>query len=269
MENQNHFGRGDNIGRDKIEYNFYKSLEYKELQEKIEDLRELYSASGGEKKIRYYKRLAEAQNTMEAFKEGVIALAATFQKIEIDTTRLQKAKAHFEAGEFKEARAILDAELLEQDQEQLLQKQANLANETKENEEALKNNADEYLIKAQLTAIDFSLSNRFEQTVAYYEASLKSNRNKDNLFSYAYFLQEHKQNNRATPLYQEALEVYRKLAEANPQTYLPDVATSLNNLGNLQSAKNEQEAAEKSYQIGRASCRERLVWCRSRWSPYH
>ena len=21
--------------------------------------------------------------------------------------------------------------------------------------------------------------------------------------------------------------------------------------------------------IGRASCRERLVWCRSRWSPYH
>ena len=22
-------------------------------------------------------------------------------------------------------------------------------------------------------------------------------------------------------------------------------------------------------QIGRASCRERLVWCRSRWSPYH
>ena len=23
------------------------------------------------------------------------------------------------------------------------------------------------------------------------------------------------------------------------------------------------------WQIGRASCRERLVWCRSRWSPYH
>ena len=22
-------------------------------------------------------------------------------------------------------------------------------------------------------------------------------------------------------------------------------------------------------EIGRASCRERLVWCRSRWSPYH
>ena len=25
----------------------------------------------------------------------------------------------------------------------------------------------------------------------------------------------------------------------------------------------------KISQIGRASCRERLVWCRSRWSPYH
>ena len=25
----------------------------------------------------------------------------------------------------------------------------------------------------------------------------------------------------------------------------------------------------KDDEIGRASCRERLVWCRSRWSPYH
>ena len=25
----------------------------------------------------------------------------------------------------------------------------------------------------------------------------------------------------------------------------------------------------RAVEIGRASCRERLVWCRSRWSPYH
>ena len=30
---------------------------------------------------------------------------------------------------------------------------------------------------------------------------------------------------------QEALEIYRKLAQANHQTYLPDVAMTLNNLG--------------------------------------
>ena len=34
----------------------------------------------------------------------------------------------------------------------------------------------------------------------------------------------------------------------NPQTYLPYVATTLNNLANLQSDKNEYEEAEKSYQ---------------------
>ena len=95
----------------------------------------------------------------------------------------------------------------------------------------------------------------------------------NNLFEYAYFLQQHNQHNeaeryyqeamkrfgrelnaqRATTLnnlvplqsyknefedaqksYKEALEIRRKLAQANPQTYLPDVARTLNNLGNLQ-----------------------------------
>ena len=47
--------------------------------------------------------------------------------------------------------------------------------------------------------------------------------------------------------FKEALEIYRKLAQANPQTYLPYVAGTLNNLGNLQSDKNEFEDALKSY----------------------
>ena len=37
----------------------------------------------------------------------------------------------------------------------------------------------------------------------------------------------------------EALKIRRRLAEVNPQTYLPDVAMILNNLASLQSAKNE------------------------------
>ena len=47
--------------------------------------------------------------------------------------------------------------------------------------------------------------------------------------------------------YLEALGIRRKLAEKNPDVYLPYVATTLNNLGILQSDKNELEQAEQSY----------------------
>src|SRR3989304_5230104 len=109
----------------------------------------------------------------------------------------------------------------------------------------------------------------------------------DNLFGYAYFLQQHNQHNesevyykeamkrfgrkldaptRADTLnnlgllqsdknefddalksYKEALEIRRKLAQSDPESYLPDVAGILNNFGNLQSDKNEFEDALKSY----------------------
>src|SRR3989304_5036233 len=109
----------------------------------------------------------------------------------------------------------------------------------------------------------------------------------DNLFGYAYFLQQHNQHNesevyykeamkrfgrkldaptRADTLnnlgllqsdknefddalksYKEALEINSKLAQTNPQTYLPNVAMTLNNLGNLQKDKNEFDDALKSY----------------------
>ena len=64
----------------------------------------------------------------------------------------------------------------------------------------------------------------------YYELSLKAERNLDNLFGYAYFLQKHNQHTKASPFYDEALEIQRKLARVNPQTYLPYVAQTLINL---------------------------------------
>src|SRR5215813_11434126 len=51
----------------------------------------------------------------------------------------------------------------------------------------------------------------------------------------------------AEKAYNEALAIRRRLAETNPQTYLPDVAATLNNLAILQKAKNEFPAAEKAY----------------------
>ncbi len=48
--------------------------------------------------------------------------------------------------------------------------------------------------------------------------------------------------------YEEALKIRRELAEKNPKTYLPYVATTLNNLANLHSAKNEFPQALEKYE---------------------
>lgn len=47
--------------------------------------------------------------------------------------------------------------------------------------------------------------------------------------------------------YQEALKFYRKLAQKDPGTYLPEVAITLNNLGILHRNLKEFDDAKKSY----------------------
>ena len=44
----------------------------------------------------------------------------------------------------------------------------------------------------------------------------------------------------------EAVEIRRQLADKHPDAYLPDLAASLNNLGNIQSDLGDKEAALKS-----------------------
>ena len=48
--------------------------------------------------------------------------------------------------------------------------------------------------------------------------------------------------------YEEALNIYRELAEKEPETYLPYVAATLNNLGILDRAQNRPEEARKAFE---------------------
>jgi tetratricopeptide (TPR) repeat protein len=47
--------------------------------------------------------------------------------------------------------------------------------------------------------------------------------------------------------HEEALKTYRELAQKEPETYLPEVAQTLNNLGIVDSAQNRAEEARKSF----------------------
>ena len=51
----------------------------------------------------------------------------------------------------------------------------------------------------------------------------------------------------AVASFTEALDSYRQLAEARPDVYLPNVATTLNNLGTVQANMNRFEAAVASF----------------------
>jgi len=69
------------------------------------------------------------------------------------------------------------------------------------------------------------------------------------LFNSGYDFRERNIINANIPLflYEEALKIRRALAESNPQNWLPDIATTLNNLAALHQAKNEFSSAEAKY----------------------
>jgi tetratricopeptide (TPR) repeat protein len=52
----------------------------------------------------------------------------------------------------------------------------------------------------------------------------------------------------ARQAYEEALKIFRELARKNPETYLPYVATTLNNLGVLHHGQNRMDDARQAYE---------------------
>ncbi|MCI5158706.1 MAG: tetratricopeptide repeat protein, partial [Candidatus Electrothrix sp. AUS1_2] len=100
--------------------------------------------------------------------------------------------------------------------------------------EDLEGRANEFLLKARLSLLNpvAEGEDRFRRTEGYFEQALAAARTAEVLFEYAYFLVEQNAS-RAEPLYQEALQLLRSKAEADPKAFLSDVATTLNNLALL------------------------------------
>jgi hypothetical protein len=262
----------------KIGDNFYKSLEYKELQQKIKDLQKLMSLSDdiGER-LEYSQRLNETEKILAGFVAEVKNLYESFTKTPLNTERLRLAKSHFEAGEYREARAILNAKEIAQEVKALKTEEKDLLTKTTQNKQHLIDKANEYLILAQLTVIDYNNPNRFEETKQHFENSLKAAEFYENVFEYATFLQEHIEigtsiieykkalnitqndeqkadslhclgkvygiNNdldKSFEFFKDALIIREKIAKINPK-YLLKVADTLNNLAVLHLKKYEFE----------------------------
>ncbi|SEW44144.1 Tetratricopeptide repeat-containing protein [Chitinophaga sp. YR573] len=246
--NQLHSGTGDNIGRDKITIILGKSVEYNSLKSRIDELQEdLGETTNPERRLKKSELLNEATDQLKQFKEGVIQLAEIFTKIEINTERLRIAKEHFEAGRLREADAILKAEELAIDQIALLTAKESKHQELQDIDEKLNNNANEYLVKARLRALHYDSNDRIIKTCEYFELALKSSRLNGVVFEYALFLQGHNIFDKATLLYEELLNYYKKMDQNNPQNYKEYIANTLNNLGVLYRIKNDFERSEIVY----------------------
>ncbi len=226
--------------------NFYHSTSYQAMESNRDKLLERIQKYPDDSDFR--QELARLLQQMEDFKRDVLKLAEDFQRIPLNTERLKLAKQHFEAGEYMQARAVLDAESITQEQDALLAEQQRLQEKQATITAQLDEKANEWLLKARLTAIDYSLGDqRISQTSSYFEKALKSGRTPERLFTYAYFLDENNQYRSAETHYTEALTLYRQLAKNNPVVYLRNVAATLNNFGTLVEQDNQRREEAEIY----------------------
>ncbi len=238
---------------------------------RIKELAQKWLQELTNKQLQCSREINETQKDLEIFLIGVLNVAASLGKIDVtQNLSLQQARQLFEEGKFMEANAALDETEMDKEGEAINARSETLANK--------------YLLKAQLTALNKTLPNWFEEAKRFYEEAIKTYQSYNTCFACAYFLQTHNQHNQAIKYYQqalgfakdetekatmlnnlgllhsdknefpqaeeayrEALNIRRALAEVNPQTYLPAVATTLNNLGALHRAKNEIPQAEAAY----------------------
>ena len=230
-------------GRDAIQNvtvnNYQKSQDYQDLLAKRDDAKENVQKYPDDTKFR--QALTTAEQNLENFKRDILKLAEEINKLPLNTARLKQAVALFDAQKYAEARKVLDEKEITQEQDALLAEQQKLQEKQATIAAQLDDKANEWLLKAQLTAIDYSLGEqRIAQTSGYFDKALKSGRTPERLFTSAKFLQDNNQYRAAETFYTEALRSYRQLAKDNPTVYLPDMAQTLNNLGALVSDDSQR-----------------------------
>jgi hypothetical protein len=252
-------GSDETLAGSRKTINYFRSSQYQDLKSKWVKLNDRYSKTPQVVKVYPEKDFEadllqideeriEVQKKLCDLKGEVNRLTQTFAKIPVETDRLKFAREHFEAGNYVAARLVFNAEQMTYELDLLLSQKNQLAHQQAQYESDLIDKANEFLILAHLTAVDFTLADRNDKAIGYFQHSLKAAYTTENTSDFACFLQQHGQVTTAIPLYEKALEIYRWLAEDNPETYLPDVAVTLNNLANLQKSRNKFATAQAGHQ---------------------
>ncbi|MCQ2337729.1 MAG: tetratricopeptide repeat protein [Paludibacteraceae bacterium] len=224
--------------------------DYQYLLEQIADQKDLLSiAKDEETRLRRLTKLSELLEKKAKMEKNIwdVTLGLARMSNQNYSDKQKNAIRMMENGDFKEALALLsetDSGIIANHKK---------IEDGKETSSVLMSNINEY--KIRIDVLKSMMENGWvEKVIELYGKILDAARGyvegyelAELLFEYAKFLQEENQFHLAEQPYTEALEIRRELAATNPSAYLPDVAATLNNLGNLHSDNNRYEEAEEEY----------------------
>ena len=191
--------------------------------------------------------------------KGLIAEFVQFlfehtDKITEEAMQLREAGDSFLAETLEEIKKVLTGE-----SEQSL---TAIYEKFKEQERQNEVKALEELIEAAQIALSFMEARDF------YERLIELSPTIENHFDYARMLQSLNDFGKARSHYEEALQVLRELVEKDSETYKPDLAGTLNNLGNLLSDTNELKQARAYYEEARLIYQELAEMNPEAYRPY-
>ncbi len=191
---------------------------------------------------------------METIRRKMLEVATEFTKVPVLSERLARAQEYFATGDFMAARAVLNPEQMIRDFDQLAHMKKKGEGDPEKLAEQLGNNANEFSILASLTASDLSVPDHFKKASYYFEKAITASRDSEEpeftaekIMTYAYFLEDNNQEDDALPLFQEAAEMVKPMAKAEPERFEPGLAQILNDLGALYYKLHNFEEAGKSY----------------------
>ena len=102
------------------------------------------------------------------------------------------------------------------------------------------------VLKGLIEAAQIQFS--FGEARSFYERLIELSPTIEHHFKYALLLKSLNDFEKARRHYEEVLQALRELAKKNPEAYKPDVATTLNNLGNLLRNTNDLKQAQDYYE---------------------
>ncbi|PHN07779.1 tetratricopeptide repeat protein [Flavilitoribacter nigricans] len=184
------------------------------------------------------QQISEEESIMRA---NILDLALSLDKMR-DSEKIQQIKQAYTQGSLKQVEDILPEDYLITQFNQYLHNQQQLEQVS----EQLVDNANEFLVKAEITNLNYEREDRFEKAIFYYEKgqiSVKVSKKLSHIaayqYDYAFFLQRHFVFPQARTLYLESLEIKRTLNREDPGEHAFDLSMILNNLGILCSNTNE------------------------------
>jgi tetratricopeptide (TPR) repeat protein len=200
------------------------------------------------------KEIDELQNDIATRERDTIILYQNYAKMTLESgynVKLKKAREHIEQGDLDRARKALDPEGSISNLNALANENDILNERIEANKRIAEQEINILLAEIDRLKLDTGNKNRFAEiekgyaNIEYFQKKLGLEVTV--LFDWAYFLATQNRHDEAIEKYTQELERCRKLAETNPDVYIPRAATMLNNLANLQIDTNCYAEAEANY----------------------